>query len=152
MEASYSGMMGVRSPNMDAIVIEDLVKWFEDIVAVDHLNLTIKKGELFALLGPNGAGKTTTIKVLCGLLDPTGGRVSVAGFDVQKRIGDIKSRIGVCPQEGSIFPFLTGKENIQLFGELHGIPKGLLKERVSNLLHELFLEEHADRQAQKWHW
>jgi ABC-2 type transport system ATP-binding protein len=139
-----------KSLENNTIVIDDLVKRFDDIVAVDHLSLDIKKGELFALLGPNGAGKTTTIKVLCGLLPPTAGHVAVGGFDVQKQLDRIKHIIGVCPQEGSIFPMLTGKENIELFGELHGIPKALLKERVAMLLQKLFLEDHAGRLTQKY--
>ncbi len=150
MKASNMEKTEPRSPGSDAIVIDDLVKRFDDVLAVDNLSLTIKKGELFALLGPNGAGKTTTIKVLCGLLKASGGRVRVGGFDVQTHMGNIKSMIGVCPQEGSIFPFLTGKENVELFGELHGVPKALLKERVSMLLGKLFLEEHAGRLAQKY--
>ncbi len=150
MKASNMEKSEPRSPGSDAIVIDGLVKRFDDVLAVDNLSLTIKKGELFALLGPNGAGKTTTIKVLCGLLEASGGRVSVGGFDVQTHMGDIKSMIGVCPQEGSIFPLLTGKENMELFGELHGVPKALLKERVARLLDKLFLEEHAGRLAQKY--
>nr|MDO8087656.1 ATP-binding cassette domain-containing protein [Candidatus Sigynarchaeum springense] len=132
------------------IVIDGLVKRYGDIVAVDHLCLTIEKGEFFALLGPNGAGKTTTIKVLCGLLNPTSGNVSIGGFDVQGEMGKIKQNIGVCPQESSIFPYLTGKENVELFGELHGLPKAILKDRVSGILGKLFLEDHAGRIAQKY--
>jgi ABC-2 type transport system ATP-binding protein len=150
MESTYSGMTGVRSPDTDAIVIEDIVMRFEDIVAVDHLNLIIKKGELFALLGPNGAGKTTTIKVLCGLLEPTSGHVMVGGFDVRKHLDKIKGLIGVCPQEASVFPYLTGRENIEFFGELHGMSKTKLKARVALLLKKLFLEEHANRAVQKY--
>nr|MDO8111771.1 ATP-binding cassette domain-containing protein [Candidatus Sigynarchaeota archaeon] len=132
------------------IVIDNLVKRFEDIVAVDHLSLEIQKGELFALLGPNGAGKTTTIKILCGLLEATSGTAHVGGFDVRKQMEKVKALIGVCPQEAPVFPYLTGRENIELFGALHGMPKAKLKERVDDLLKKLFLEEHASRLVQKY--
>ncbi|MBN2152136.1 MAG: ATP-binding cassette domain-containing protein [Candidatus Lokiarchaeota archaeon] len=132
------------------IVIDGLVKRYGDVLAVDGLNLAIEKGELFALLGPNGAGKTTTIKVLCGLLDPTSGQASIGGLDVHRQMDKIKRVIGVCPQESSTFPYLTGKENVELFGELHGLPKATLKERVSEIIGKLFLEDHAGRLAQKY--
>ncbi|NMC07920.1 MAG: ATP-binding cassette domain-containing protein [Candidatus Lokiarchaeota archaeon] len=136
--------------NNDAIVVNDIVKRFDDIVAVDHLNLVIKKGELFALLGPNGAGKTTLIKILCGLLEPTSGGAMVGGLDVRQDLEKVKGKIGVCPQEASVFPYLTGKENIEVFGELHGMQKAKLKARVAALLEKLFLEEHATRVVQKY--
>ncbi len=86
-----------------AIIIKDLVKRFEDVTAVNGLNLEIKKGELFGLLGPNGAGKTTTINVLCGLLKPTKGTAIVGGYDVRKNLKKVKELIGVCPQEPAVF-------------------------------------------------
>jgi ABC-2 type transport system ATP-binding protein len=133
-----------------AIVIENLTKRFEDITAVDGLNLEVENGELFGLLGPNGAGKTTTINVLCGLLKPTSGSVKVGGFDVQKERGKVKELIGVSPQETSVYLHLTGKENIELFGNLHAMPRDLLKKNVDELLMKLSLEEHAERRADKY--
>ncbi len=150
MIAHETGACEQETPGAGGIVIDNLVKRYDDVLAVDHLNLTIEKGELFALLGPNGAGKTTTIKVLCGLLDPTTGSARVGGLDVQSQMGKIKKIIGVCPQESSVFPYLTGKENIELFGELHGLTKAALKERVSAIIGKLFLEDHAGRLAQKY--
>lgn len=132
------------------IVIKKLVKKFEDITAVDNLNLEIAQGELFALLGPNGAGKTTTIKILCGLLQPTSGSVSIGGYDAIKESGKIRPLIGLCPQETAAFSFLTGKENIELFGNLYGMPKEAITTNVQNLLEKLFLTDHADRRVQKY--
>ena len=110
-----------RTPKArNEIVIKDLVKDFGDVRAVNGLTLDIRKGELFGLLGPNGAGKTTTISILCGLLEPSAGTAHIGGLDVRKDISKIKERIGVCPQEAAVFKFLTGRENIELFGELYG--------------------------------
>ena len=113
-----------RSPNgQNEIVINDLAKNFGDVKAVNGLNLDIRKGELFGLLGPNGAGKTTTINMLCGLLEPTAGSAQIAGFDIGKEPQKVKELIGGCPQEVAVFKFLTGMENIELFGNLHGMDK-----------------------------
>ena len=132
------------------IVINNLTKKFEDITAVDDLNLTIKKGELFGLLGPNGAGKTTVIKVLCGLLKPTSGSACVGGFEVHKETSKIKERIGVCPQEIAAYSFLSGRENIEFFGNLHTMPKAALKKNADELLRKMSLSEDADRRLGKY--
>jgi ABC-type multidrug transport system ATPase subunit len=118
----------------NAIIIKNLVKKFGDITAVDGLNLEIKRGELFGLLGPNGAGKTTTINIISGILKPTEGTAYIGGYDVKKDLKKVKELIGVCPQEASVFKFLTGKENIELFGRLHGMSKKEVKERTEYLL------------------
>ena len=80
------------------IVMKDLVKNFEDVTAVENLNLVINEGELFSLLGPNGAGKTTTVNILTGIIKPTSGKALIAGFDVTKNPDEVKKIIGVCPQ------------------------------------------------------
>ena len=129
------------------IVINGLVKQFGDVTAVNRLSLNIRKGELFGLLGPNGAGKTTTISILCGLLPPSDGTVHIGGFDVRKDMSKIKERIGVCPQEVAVFKFLTGKENIELFGNLHGMDKQALRERIDRLLSQTDFLEVAERKA-----
>jgi ABC-2 type transport system ATP-binding protein len=139
-----------KSRDNSGIIIKNLVKQFEDLTAVDNLNLEIKQGELFALLGPNGAGKTTTIKILCGLLQPTSGSVSIGGYNALKEAGKIRPLIGFCPQETAAFTFLTGKENLELFGKLYGMPKATMKANVENLLEKLFLTDHADRRVQKY--
>ncbi len=132
------------------IAIENLTKNFEDVTAVDGLSLKIEKGELFGLLGPNGAGKTTVIKVLCGLLKPTSGSVHVGGWDVLKETTKVKEIIGVCPQDAVAYPFLSGRENVELFGNLHTMPKEKLKENTNDLLEKLGLSEEADRHLGKY--
>jgi len=133
-----------------AIVIESLKKKFGDVTAVDELSLTVDRGELFGLLGPNGAGKTTTINILCGLLEPTSGSVEVGGYDVRKEPSKVKRLIGVSPQETAVYPHLTGKENIELFANLHAMPKDKLKKNVDELLQKLSLRDWAKRQAGKY--
>jgi ABC-2 type transport system ATP-binding protein len=137
----------IESRDVSAIIIKDLVKQFEDVTAVDSLNLEIKQGELFSLLGPNGAGKTTTINILNGTLKPTKGTAVIEGYDVTKNLKEIKALIGVCPQEAAVFKFLTARENIELFGNLNAIPKKELEERTDTLLELLGLAEASKRKA-----
>ena len=133
-----------------AIVTENLVKKFEDITAVDGVSLQVSKGELFGLLGPNGAGKTTTINILCGLTKPTTGNAKVGGCDVQKETGKVKELIGVCLQETAIYPYLTGAENIELFGNIYAMDKETLKKRRDVLLENMGLRADAKRRAAKY--
>jgi ABC-2 type transport system ATP-binding protein len=133
-----------------AIIIKDLVKKFEYVTAINGLNLKINDGELFGLLGPNGAGKTTTINILNGLLKPTEGTAIVGGYDVRKNIKIIKELIGVCPQEVAVYKFLTGRENIELFGNLHTIPKLQLREKIDYLLKQLNFVEFSKRKVKTY--
>jgi len=137
----------IKSYDVSAIIVKDLVKQFEDVTAVDSLNLEIKQGELFGLLGPNGAGKTTTINILSGILKPTKGTAIVAGFDVTKNLEEIKELIGVCPQEAAVFKFLNARENIELFGNLHAVSKKELEKRTDTFLELLGLAEASKRMA-----
>ncbi len=133
-----------------ALTIENLTKKFDDKIALENLNLEIEKGELFGLLGPNGAGKTTTINIICGLIKPTSGTAQVLGYDVQKDTGKVKEQIGVCIQETAIYPYLTGTENLELFGNLHTMDKKTLKTRRDMLLDKMGLAEDAKRKASKY--
>ena len=133
-----------------AISIKNLVKRYEDVTAVDDLSFSVEAGEVFGLLGPNGAGKSTTINILSGLLEPTSGSATVMGFDVQKEPGKVKERIGVCPQEPAFFPYLTGKENVELMGNLQDMPKEKLRERTDWLLDQVGLGEASSRRAGKY--
>ena len=133
-----------------AIEIQNLTKKFEDKTALDSLNLEVTKGELFGLLGPNGAGKTTTINILCGLVKPSGGTAKIYSHDVQKETRQVKELIGVCPQETAVYPYLSGAENLELFGNLHCMNRKLLKERSKLLLATLDLKEDAKRIAAKY--
>jgi ABC-2 type transport system ATP-binding protein len=143
------GAGGLDAPG-DAIIIEKLERRFGDVKAVDGLDLAVREGELFGLLGPNGAGKTTTIKVLCGLLEPTGGRATVAGFDVRRDMDRIRGLIGVCPQEMGVFPYLTGRENVELFGDLAAVSREVLRGRVAQLLGKVSMTADADRRAKTY--
>jgi ABC-2 type transport system ATP-binding protein len=136
-----------RPTDVSAIIIKDLVVQFEDVTAVDGLNLEVREGELFSLLGPNGAGKTTTINILNGILKPTKGTAVVGGYDVKTNLKEIKTLIGVCPQEAAVFKFLNARENIEVFGSLHAIPKKQLEERTDTLLETLDLEEASRRKV-----
>jgi ABC-2 type transport system ATP-binding protein len=136
--------------NEYSIVIDHLVKKYPDVTAVDDISLQVSKGELFGLLGPNGAGKTTTINILCGLIKPTSGSAKVGGSDVQKETAKVKELIGVCPQETAIYPYLTGAENVDLFGNLHTMNKETLKTRSRMLLEKMGLTEEAKRKAEKY--
>jgi ABC-2 type transport system ATP-binding protein len=138
---------GRTGQNGSVIVIKDLTKRFEDVTAVNGLSLEIHRGEMFGFLGPNGAGKTTTINMLCGLLEPTAGAATVAGYDVTRDSTKMKEHIGVCPQEAAVFKFLTGRENIELLGSLHGVGKEALRERTDTLLEEADFGTAAKRRA-----
>ena len=125
----------------------DLVKKYDEVTALDKLNLEIMQGELFSLLGPNGAGKTTTINILTGILKPTSGTATIAGFDIEENMNEIKKLIGVCPQEAAVFQFLNAKENIELIGNLHSISKTEIEERTTGFLELLGLTEASQRKA-----
>jgi ABC-2 type transport system ATP-binding protein len=137
----------IKSNGVSAIIVKDLVKKFEVVTAVDGLSLEIKQGELFGLLGPNGAGKTTMINILSGILEPTKGTAIVGGFDVTKDLEEIRKIIGVCPQEAAVFKFLNARENIELFGNVHAIPKKELEKRTDTFLELLGLAEASKRMA-----
>ena len=126
---------------------QNLVKKFGDLTAVADLSFEVKPGELFGLLGPNGAGKTTAINIMTGLLEPTNGTAIVGGFDIKKQINEIRKLIGVCPQEPAFYPYLTGRENVELFGNLHNVPKKVLKQRTEELLELVGLVEGGTRRA-----
>ena len=136
--------------NESSIAIEHLGKKYQDVTALDDLTLQVGKGELFGLLGPNGAGKTTTINILCGLVKPTIGTATVCGYDVVKESAKVKDLIGVCIQETAIYPYLTGAENVELFGNLHAMDKAELNARRNMLLTKMGLSEDAKRRAGKY--
>jgi ABC-2 type transport system ATP-binding protein len=146
-KASDATTNSSKSWNGTAIIINKLIKKYEQIAAVDELSIEVKTGELFGLLGPNGSGKTTTINVLCGLLKPTSGSVIVGGYDVQADSGKIKELIGVVPQDTPVVPYLTGFENVELFGDLYAIPRKQLKKNSEQLLNRMGLTEDAKRRV-----
>jgi ABC-2 type transport system ATP-binding protein len=127
-----------------AIETNELKKYFDDIHAVDGIDLKIPKGSLFGVLGPNGAGKTTTIRMLTTVLYPTSGNAKVLGFDIKKDANEIQKRIGVCPQDLVMYDRLTAKENIHLIAQMHGIAKKDYKEKTDELLGKMNLLDRAD--------
>lgn len=125
------------------IETENLTKRFDDLTAVDGLNLKIKKGEIFGFLGPNGAGKTTSIRMIVGLLTPTEGEVKIDG-----RVGgDIEKSVGICPQDIVLWKELTSYENIYFMGKMYDVPPEELDDRVNGILKELKLADRKDSLA-----
>ena len=106
-----------------AVLVEHLSKRFDDFVAVSDVNLRVGKGEIFGFLGPNGAGKSTTIRILCGLLAPSEGTASVAGFDVASEPERVRENIGYMSQRFSLYDDLTVEENIDFFSGIYGVQK-----------------------------
>ncbi len=136
--------------NNNGIKVTNLVKKFGDLVAVDNLSFEVKSGELFGLLGPNGAGKSTAINIMTGLLHQTSGTAVIGGYNIRSHPQEVREMIGVCPQEPAFYPYLTGRENVEFFGNLHGMSKALLKQRTDKLLELVGLVEGAARQAGKY--
>ncbi|MGB8780248.1 MAG: ATP-binding cassette domain-containing protein [Candidatus Bathyarchaeia archaeon] len=133
----------------DIIKAEGLTKVFNhQLVAVDHVNFEIKRGEIYGFLGPNGAGKTTTINMLITILKPTEGKATVLGFDILKQNNDVRNVIGVVPQEYTADEDLTGLENILLCADMYGIPRKIAKERALDLLKLIELTDFKDKQVQ----
>ena len=115
--------------------------------AIDHLNLTVKEGEIFGLLGPNGAGKTTLINILSGLLKSDSGKATINGFDIKTQFNLIKPLIGIAPQDVALYPTLTVNDNLIIFGSLYNIPKQILKKRIQDFLIIYGLENKAKHQV-----
>jgi ABC-2 type transport system ATP-binding protein len=130
-----------------AVQTEQLRKTFGALVAVDALDLTIHRGEVFGLLGPNGSGKTTTIRMLCGLMEPTSGRAQVAGVDVTDDPEGVRRRIGYMSQKFGLYDDLTVQENLRFYASVYGLRGAARVARVKQQLHELGLEERQDQLA-----
>jgi ABC-2 type transport system ATP-binding protein len=140
MNPQTNGQAGVA-----AIRADGLVRTFGDLTAVDRVDLDIAPGEIYGFLGPNGAGKSTTVRMLCTLLAPTGGRATVAGYDVGSQPGEVRLRIGVALQEAALDPKQTGAELLRLQGLLYGLPKAAMARRVAQLGELIDLTDALDR-------
>jgi ABC-2 type transport system ATP-binding protein len=139
------------SQNEDAIKVEGLTKIFNhSLVAVDHINFSVKHGEIFGFLGPNGAGKTTTISMLITVQKPTAGKATVLGSDIAKQSLAVRGSIGVVPQEYTADEDLTGYENIILCADLYGIPRSVSKKRALDLLKLVELTGFKDKRVQTY--
>lgn len=135
----------------DAIRAEGLTKVFNhNLVAVDHINFTVKHGEIFGFLGPNGAGKTTTINMLITILKPTDGHAYILGSDIAKQNTKVRSDIGVVPQEYTADEDLTGYENILLCSDLYGIPRSISEKRAAELMEIVELTAFKDKRVQTY--
>ncbi|MBT0159119.1 ATP-binding cassette domain-containing protein [Candidatus Bathyarchaeota archaeon A05DMB-2] len=135
----------------DVIKAEGLTKIFNhNLVAVDHINFSVKQGEIFGFLGPNGAGKTTTINMLITVLKPTEGHAYILGKDIAKENMEVRNSIGVVPQEYTADEDLTGYENILLCADLYGIPREIAKRRAVELLELVELTAFKDKRVQTY--
>ena len=134
---------------MEAIVTNNLSKRYEDIVAVDNLNISIEQGELFSLLGVNGAGKTTAIKMLSCLIKPTGGDALLLGKSIKKQAMDIKANINISPQETAVAGNLTVEENLLLIAGLYGQDKKRAKESALEMANRFNIQSILKKKAKK---
>ena len=134
---------------MDAIKTVQLTKQYQDITAVDQLQLQIKQGELFSLLGVNGAGKTTTIKMLSCLTQPTAGEAFVNGHSIVRDAPHVKQMISVSPQETAVAPNLTVKENLELMCGIHGFSKAQRQRKICELSEHFNLHGILSKKAGK---
>jgi len=120
--------------NNNIIEVEDLVKEFKGLRAVDSITFSVKEDEIFGFLGPNGAGKTTTINMICTLLSKTSGKITLNGYNVERERNKIRNCIGMVFQDPSLDDRLTALENLHFHGLLYNIPRGVLKERTEEVL------------------
>jgi ABC-2 type transport system ATP-binding protein len=131
----------------DAVVAHGLRKTFRSLVAVDGLTMTIHRGEVFGFLGPNGSGKTTMIRMLCGLMEPSGGTATVVGFDIRRDAEQIRRRIGYMSQKFGLYDDLTVAENLTFYASIYGLHGVARRARIAELVAELRLEERVGQLA-----
>ncbi len=123
------------------INVDQLTKKFGSFIANDKLTFHVNKGEIFGFLGANGAGKTTAIRILCGLLLPTSGKIEVAGYDVYRQSNKVKKNIGYMSQKFSLYEDMTIKENFRFYGGIYGMTRKAIREKTDHYLKKLGLEE-----------
>jgi len=129
---------------VSAIEARELTKAFGDFVAVDHIGFSVEAGEIFGFLGANGAGKTTAMRMLCGLLAPSSGSGSVAGFDIETQSEKVKARIGYMSQKFSLYEDLKVWENIRLYAGVYGVPERDIGPKSDALLADLGLQSERE--------
>lgn len=117
-----------------SIIVDHISKRFGEFVAVDDVSFTVREGEIFGFLGPNGSGKSTLIRILCGLLDPSDGRASVAGFDVAREPDDVKRSIGYMSQRFALYENMTVEQNLDFFAGIYEIPPKRIAERKRHVI------------------
>lgn len=124
-----------------------LTKKFENIKAVDNLDIMVKKNTIYGLVGPDGAGKTTTMRMLCSLLSPDGGSAEIGGLDIVKESDELKKHIGYMPQKFSLYGDLTVMENLEFYSEIYQIPREISKVKIKDLLEFSSLSKHSYKLA-----
>jgi ABC-2 type transport system ATP-binding protein len=134
----------------DAVVAEGLVKRYGDVTALDGLSLSVPTGTVLGVLGPNGAGKTTTVRVLTTLLQPDAGRAEVAGIDVLRDPREVRRRIGLSGQYAAVDEYLSGRENLEMVGNLYHLGRKVAKARATELLDQFDLSDAADRSVKTY--
>ena len=132
---------------MDAIRISNLVKKYGTVIAVENLSLEVPKGSMFGFLGPNGSGKTTTIRMLCGLMEPSGGSATVVGYDIRRDAERIRHRIGYMSQKFGLYDDLTVGENLRFYASIYGLHGAARRARIAELVADLGLEQRIDQLA-----
>ncbi len=134
------------------LLVEDLIFCYPGaaVKALDGLTISVPRGQVFGLLGPNGAGKTTAISIMCTLLRPNRGQLTLCGFDALKEAKKVRSLIGLVPQDIALYPTLSGRENLHYFGRLHGLSGIELKQRTEECLNLVGLLDHADRAVETY--
>ncbi len=131
----------------DAVVANGLRKTFGALVAVEGLTMTVPRGEVFGFLGPNGSGKTTTIRMLCGLMEPSGGSATVVGYDVRRDAEQIRRRIGYMSQKFGLYDDLSVGENLRFYASIYGLHGAARRARIAELVADLGLEGRVDQLA-----
>jgi ABC-2 type transport system ATP-binding protein len=134
----------------NAVEAHGLVKEFGDVKALNGIDLVVPRGSVVGLLGPNGSGKTTTVRILATLLKATSGSAKVAGFDVRKQADDVRRSIGLTGQYAAVDEFLTGRENLRMFGGLYHLDANYVKTRSDELLEKFDLTDAANRPAKTY--
>jgi len=129
------------------IAFHRLTKRYGEFTAVSNLDLLVARGEVFGFLGPNGAGKTTTIRMMMGILVPTGGQATIDGLDCQADRVELKRRVGYLPDNPIFYDYLRGREILEFVGEMHGLPRNEAEQRAGRLLRELMLDDAAEEFA-----
>ena len=131
-----------------AVETRQLTKHFGARVAVDHVDMQVRRGEIYGLVGPDGAGKTTTLRMLCGAIVPSSGAVTVSGLDAGKQIEKVRAQLGYMPQAFSLYPDLSVKENLQFFADMYGVPVRERAARMARLLEFARLSGFQERRAE----